>query len=66
VFAEVGRAEIRKMTSRGVEVQQKSIRESCFVVMGDHLTVRMLWCVRDASVVNATLLMALCRKDDVG
>lgn len=54
------------MTSRGVEVQQKSIRESFVVVMGDHLTVRVLWCVRDASVVNATLLMALCRKDDVG
>ena len=66
MFAEVGRAEIRKMTSRGVEVQQKSIRESFFVVMGDHLTVRVLWCVRDASVVNVTLLMVLCRKVDVG
>jgi hypothetical protein len=34
--------------------------------MRDHLTVLVLWCVRDASVVNATLLMALCREDDVG
>jgi hypothetical protein len=66
VFAEAGKAKIRKTTSRGVQVQQKSIGQSFVVVMGDHLTIRVLWCVRDASVVNATLLMALCRKDDVG
>lgn len=47
-------------------MQQKTIGQSFVVVIGDHLIVRVLWCVRDASVVNATLRKALCCKDDVG